>query len=201
MNVNVTISIENLQLHQNWNARVAHENAFTFLVSYIQSSVIESNHPEFLRSLHRHYCEYIDRMAVEEDLTLQHTTARTLSVKTVQHFGDKVKLEMSSKNREKEDALHMAASYSSSEEFKVFEAAYIIRSAILQLMQCSPDLPTSLTLEDFQRGQAEPSNILKKFLETLYSGSQKSYRGSEETGCIIITRYFICCHQRKGEAF
>ena len=36
-----------LKLESKSQEHVAHENAFTYLVSYIQSSVIESNHPEF----------------------------------------------------------------------------------------------------------------------------------------------------------
>ena len=35
------------------------------------------------------------------------------------------------------------------------------------------NLPSALTIEDFEKGQAEPPVVLRIFLKTLYSGSQR----------------------------
>jgi len=57
---------------------------------YIESSVIDNRRPEYLVSLHRHYCQYLER---ESDGDVAPHTVRTLGEKIVQHIGDRVKLD------------------------------------------------------------------------------------------------------------
>ena len=83
----------------------------------------------------------------------------------------------------KERALRMAGQCSTSEEFAVMEAARILRSSIIELMKGPSELPASLTIDNFQKGQAEPPRILIKFFETLLSSKQEanSHNDAEET--------------------
>jgi len=66
----------------------------------------------------------------------------------------------------------MAAQCITSKEFTVVESARILRSSITELTTDTPELPTTLTLENFQNGQAESPNILMKFVNIFLSGSQ-----------------------------
>jgi len=63
---------------------------------YIESSVIDNDRPEYLVSLHCHYCQYRER---ESDGDVARHTVRTLGEKIVQHFGDRVKLDYSSRKK------------------------------------------------------------------------------------------------------
>ena len=72
----------------------------------------------------------------------------------------------------KDDALKMAVHNSSSDVFKVVELARILRSSLLGIMKSSPDLPVSLSLGDFRRGQAEPPDLLQRFFQVLICCSQ-----------------------------
>ena len=157
----------------------ANEKAFLYLCAYIQSSVIDNNRPECLTSLHLHYCQYLDRLSVEMEISITHSTAKTVGDKIVRHFGDKVSLEKMCKKQGlvlynnslcKEEACRMAVNCSSSEEFKIVESANILRSIILNVVKSSPSLPVSLSVNDFKQGQAKPPDILIKFLEILYCG-------------------------------
>ena len=160
----------------------AHEKAFQCLGAYIQSSVIDNNRPECLTSLHRQYCQYLDKFSVEVEVTVPPSTAKTVGDKIVKHFGDKVKLEMMCKKQGlvlyrksmcKEEAFRIAVNCNSSEESKIVESAYILRSAILNVVKSSSSLPVSLSVNDFKQGQAKPPEILVKFLEILYCGSEE----------------------------
>ena len=72
----------------------------------------------------------------------------------------------------KEEAFRTAVNCSSFEEVKVVESADILRSAKLNVVNESPALPVSLSLKDFKQGQSKPPDILMKFLEILYGGSE-----------------------------
>lgn len=65
----------------------------------------------------------------------------------------------------KDEYLHLSVNCTSSDECQILESAHILRSA--SVMKSAPDLPMSLSLEDFQRGQGEPLNILVKLLKVV----------------------------------
>ena len=123
------------------------------------------------------------------------------------HFGDRVKmgklsrkhgLVLFSSSTPKERALRMAAQCSISEEFTVMEAARILRSSIIELMKGTLELPASLTIDNFQKGRAEPPGILIKFFETLLSSKQEanSHNDAEKNkqkGIISITGCSVLC--------
>ena len=162
-------------------ANTAHEKAFQDLCAYIQSSVIDNNRPEFLTSLHRHYCQYLDIRSVDTGVPVTYSVAKTVGDKIVKHFGDKVNLAMMCRKKGlvlfnqklcKEEAFSMAVNCSSSEEVKVVDSARILRSAILSVVNESPPLPISLSLKDFKQGQSKPPDILVRFLEILFAGTE-----------------------------
>ena len=126
---------------------------------YIESSAIDNHRPEYLVSLHCHYCQCRER---ESDGDVARHTVRTLGEKIVQHFRDRVKLDYSSRKKgsvlysskaNKELALSMASKCSTTEEHTVGEAACILCSVILKICKSAPDLPTALSLEDFKKGK------------------------------------------------
>ena len=63
----------------------------------------------------------------------------------------------------------MAVECSSSEEYAIQEAADVLRKAVLNLLKETPDLPSSLKLEDFENGQVKPPDLLVNFFERLYA--------------------------------
>ena len=141
--------------------------------AYIHSSVIDNNHPEYLTSLHPHYCQHLDHLSVEIEAVVTHSTAKTVGDKIIKHFGNKVTLEMMCKKQGlllystsvcKEEAFRRAANCNSSEEFKIVESAYILRSAILNVVKSSPSSPLSLSVNGFKEGQSKPPDILLKFI-------------------------------------
>jgi len=94
------------------------------------SSVIDTNRPEHLTSVHRRYCEIFNRTAKERDLSVEPCVILTLKEKILQNFGDRVKLEKLSKKHGlvlfsssmlKDTALQTAAQCITSEEFTVLE--------------------------------------------------------------------------------
>ena len=117
---------------------------------YIESSVIDNDRPEYLVSLHCHYCQYREG---ESDGDVARHTVRTLGEKIVQHFGNRVKLDSSRKQgsllysskANKELALSMASKCSTTEEHTVGEAACILRSVILKICKSAADLPTAFS--------------------------------------------------------
>ena len=156
----------------------AHEKAFQYLSAYIQSSVIGKNRPEYSTLLHRHYCQYLDNLSVEMEAAVTYSTAKTVRDEIIKHFGNNVTLEMMCKKQGlilhsnlvcKEEAFRRAMNCNYSEEFIIVESAYILRSAILNVVNSSPSLPLSLSVNDFKEGQSKPPDILLKFLEILYS--------------------------------
>lgn len=56
--------------------------------------MIDNNRPEFLTSLYRQYCQYLDKVSVDMGVTVTHSTAKTVGDKIVKQFGDKVNLEI-----------------------------------------------------------------------------------------------------------
>jgi len=54
-------------------------------------------------------------------------------------------------------------------------------------MKDKPELPTSLTLDNFQKGQAEPADIQMKFFDTVLYGSQ-------DTRCLMPLRLQVDGH-------
>ena len=117
----------------------ANRTALTNIFQYIQSSVIDNHRPEHLTSLHRHYTRYLKQISEVE--TVPHKVS-TLGDKIVKHFGDRVKLDCSSKKEglvvysnkaNKKLALSTASKCSSSEEHIVTEAATTLRSHILEI--------------------------------------------------------------------
>ena len=76
----------------------------------------------------------------------------------------------------------MASKCSTTEEHTVGEAACILHSVILKICKSAPDLPTALSLEDFEKGQVEIPDLLRSFFTTLLTG-QKSTEALETFVC------------------
>ena len=72
----------------------ANSVALMNIFMYIESSVIDNHRPEYLVSLHRHYTRFLEQ--VSEVKTIPHKVS-TLGEKIIKHFGDRVKLECSSR--------------------------------------------------------------------------------------------------------
>jgi len=78
---------------------------------FIESSVIDNRRPVYLVSLHRHYCQYLER---ESDGDVAPHTVRALGEKIVQNCGDRVKLDYSSR---KEDSVLYSSKANKSRPF------------------------------------------------------------------------------------
>lgn len=70
---------------------------------------------------------------------------------------------------------NMASNCVSMEEFTVIDAARILRSAIMEEVERTPVLPTSPTLKDCKKGQAETPEVFKSFFTALLSGSHDQH--------------------------
>ena len=68
----------------------------------------------------------------------------------------------------------MASNFNPMEEFTVIDAARILRSTIMDVVKCTPELPTSLSVQDCKKGQAENPDMLRSFYTALLSGSHES---------------------------
>ena len=159
---------EQMKSEAKTHERNLQEMAFERFVSYIQSSVIDNNRPEYLVSLHGQCCQFVDRIASDENVDIVRSATNILSDKIFKTFGDNVMLEINSReqglvlynsNMSKDESLKMAVHNSSSDVFKVLESTRILRSPLLGIMKSNPDLPASLSLDDFRRWQAEPPDI------------------------------------------
>lgn len=155
------------------------EKALDSLFQYVEASVIDNNRPEYLVSLHRRYRNSLKDLPEGVGICL----VRTLGDKISEHFGQRVHIELSSRKKglvvfssetPKQVAFTMACNCDSMEEFTVIDAARILRSAIMEEVERTPELPTSPTLEDCKKGQAETPEVLKSFFTALLSGSHES---------------------------
>ena len=106
----------------------------------------------------------------------------TLGDKIVQQFGNRVSLDCASKKEglviyssktNKKLALSLASKFSTSEEHIINEAACLLRSNILEACKSAPELPASLSLEDFMKGQVETPGCLRSFFTTILCGKSK----------------------------
>ncbi len=113
-------------------------------------------------------------MVEGENLCIPHKVS-TLGEKIVSHFGNRVKLECLSREEgivvysskaDRELVHSMASRYSTSEEHIVTEAACALRLIVLVVCKHAPELPTSLSLDDFKKGQVEIPELLQSFYHT-----------------------------------
>ena len=157
----------------------ANNIALSNIYEYIESSIIDNQRPEYLVSLHRHYCKFLEQISQVE--TVPHKVC-TLGDKIVKQFGSRVSLDCASKKEglvvysskaNKKLALSLASKFSTSEEHIINEAACVLRSNILEVCKSAPELPASLSLEDFMKGQVETPGLLRSFFTTLRCGMQK----------------------------
>ncbi len=153
----------------------------------IESSVIDNHRPEYLISLHRHYTSTLEKVLEGEKVCIPHKVS-TLGEKIAGHFGNRVKLDCLSRKEgivvysskaDRELAHSMASRYSTSEEHIVTAAACALRSIVLEVCKHAPELPTSLSLDDFKKGQVEIPELLQSFFTTLFCGLQKNRAVSE----------------------
>ena len=68
--------------------------------------------------------------------------------------------------------MRRAVDNTSSNEFKVIESARILHSCLVKMMKSSPELPFSLSLDDFRLGQAQPPDLLLRFFKVLLTGQE-----------------------------
>lgn len=156
-------------------ARDIHQNAFQKLVDYVQSSVIEEKCAEMLTSLHSRYLQHMH----DDGLDTMTYSTQALANKLLRHFGDKICMDKLN-NRQgsfvysnaigKEEAIRCAFAHLNTPETLVEGAAQYLRDTILKLLHSRPELPYPLTPDSLGKGQAEPPEILKRFLRTVYSG-------------------------------
>ena len=74
---------------------------------------------------------------------------------------------MYSNKVDRELAHSVASRYSTPEEHIVTEAAWALRSVVLEVCKQAPELPTSLSLDDFKKGQVKIPELLQSFLWTV----------------------------------
>ena len=68
-------------------------SAFDSLVSYIQSSVVDANRPEYLKSLHRRYCTHLNEASISTP------SVRDFGERILQHFAGLVLLDKLSRKQ------------------------------------------------------------------------------------------------------
>ena len=157
-----------------------HQQAFELLLSYVQTSVVDNNRPEYLGSIHK-LCHYVDETVTDSSIERVYPVPKTIGEKMIHAYGDKVKLDMRSKNQglvlynselNRDEALRRAVDNTSSNEFKVIESTRILHSCLVKIMKSSPELPFSLSLDDFRLGQAQPPDLLLRFFKVLLTGQE-----------------------------
>ena len=76
-----------------------HQQAFELLLSYVQTSVVDNNRPEYLGSIHKLYCHYVDETVTDSSIEMVYPVPKTIGEKIIHAYGDKVKLDMRSKKQ------------------------------------------------------------------------------------------------------
>ena len=76
-----------------------HQQPFELLLSYVQTSVVDNNRPEYLGSIHKLYCHYVDETVTDSSIEMVYPVPKTIGEKIIHAYGDKVKLDMRSKKQ------------------------------------------------------------------------------------------------------
>ena len=125
----------------------AHENAFTYICTYIEQSLIISAQVERMSMLEERYCEYMQ----QNSPTFYNSNYKTckLKEKLIKHFGNKLKFwspNMHSElvycdNLPRGQAVEAAFELAASEEKQLEECAHILHRHINDAFKAAPNMP------------------------------------------------------------
>ena len=145
-----------------------HNEAFTKLKGYINSTLIQNEGSEFLTSIHERYIKDLHEGSTYRASSLCDKIMKTYpnQLKKLKH-SDKTGVIIYNSRISPETAIKRA----NFDHASVKEVAYYLRSLILKMQQNTECLPHPITLESLTLGQGNPPIEVLDFFRVLYTGS------------------------------
>ena len=178
----------------------AHKNAFDYLCSYIEEHIILHLKVERMTMLRERYLLYL--LEIHPDYCNENYKHEKLKEKLRKHFGNRIQFwKPSSRGRElvyseeiaTGQAVVVAFELAVSDEWRIEEAAMIIRRNIIERQSSSDNVPFPPTTSWLLSEERQPPNLLRDSLSHVVSGKSHThiFQKNHNDSSVPVRRTFV----------
>ncbi|MES9950704.1 MAG: hypothetical protein ABW118_17235 [Candidatus Thiodiazotropha sp.] len=183
----------------------AHAEAFAYISSYIEQTILASQMVERLSMLRERYLNFLSQH--HPDAFNENYKTYKLKDKLVNHFGDRLRFCQTPKKAElvysaeidEGQAIALAFELASSDEKFLEEAALITRRHIDCSKRLSSEMPWPPSPQWLLSPERKPPSILKEFLSFVISGKSQRHNSLKVSRLVDSLSQDICYAATHGE--